>query len=636
MNLDAIRHEKEEKKGSVSSRILVASPGFVARTSPAAVPDFMMTNLIPPAYLAAGSLTFERDANDSAMWRLSWGGTGYTGSNQGELFTNDADGDFGPPYPFSLPSTCGRALLFPGPASAPSTTNLNDYALSADPAVFVNNAGTDFTVVATPGPCSESQIVISLDTVATGLTAPVFLTHAGDGSGRLFIVDQAGQIRIVDAGGTLLPTPFLDLTDRMVTVNPSFDERGLLGLAFHPDYAVNGRLFVRYSAPRTGVIGEPCFGTPRGCHKEVLAEFNQCILCPGDPNIADPSSEIILFEVDEPQFNHNSGQVLFGPDGLLYFSLGDGGGAHDGLADIPPSHGPTGNGQNVNTTLGSIVRIDVDGPPAPGLKYGIPPGNPFAAGGGAPEIYAYGFRNPYRFSFFDTGGLIPSRLIVGDVGQALIEEIDLLPVVPAPGLLNYGWVIREGTLCFDPLNPSVPKPACTDIGPLGETMIDPVLEYDHSVGIAVVGGFVYRGTAVPALSGKYVFGDFSQDFGPTGRLFYAGVLGLETITVGPRLEFFLAPTNEPLGKALFGIGEDENGELYVLASDNISPVGNTGVVLRIAEPPSVLPPRPEAKVTRKPRFVSFVPTNAGQQTALRLTLLSLPGPFSVWNGQQLW
>jgi glucose/arabinose dehydrogenase len=211
----------------------------------------------------------------------------------------------------------------------------------------------------------SGDVTIRLDLVVDGLVGPVGATHAGDGSGRLFIVDQAGQIRIVQ-DGALLATPFLDLTDKIVEVSAFFDERGVLGLAFHPDYENNGRFFVRYSAPREGDPDEPCNdpdGFIVGCHKEVLAEY----AVSADPNVADPDSEVILFEVDEPQFNHNAGEVAFGPDGFLYFSLGDGGGAHDGLADVPPSHGPIGNGQNIETALGSMLRIDVDSPPDPGL-----------------------------------------------------------------------------------------------------------------------------------------------------------------------------------------------------------------------------------------------------------------------------
>ncbi|MCH9003188.1 MAG: PQQ-dependent sugar dehydrogenase [Planctomycetes bacterium] len=427
-------------------------------------------------------------------------------------------------------------------------------------------------------PADAAPIVINLDLVADGLTAPLFLTHAGDGSGRLFIVDQPGQIRIVK-NGVLLPAPFLDISSKTIAVNAFFDERGLLGLAFHPDYANNGRFFIRYSKPRVGDPAEPCnnpAGFIVGCHEAILAEYN----VGGDTasDVASLASEIILVRADEPQFNHNSGQVAFGPDGLLYWTLGDGGGAHDGLADAPPSHGPDGNGQNIDTILGSVLRIDVDSPPGPGLNYAIPPGNPFAAGGGVREIYAYGFRNPYRFSFDDGPGGDGS-LYVADVGQNLFEEVDIVPVEAAPGLLNYGWVIREGFSCFDPFNPTSPPANCATTGPLGEPLLDPVMDYDHSVGIAIIGGFVYRGSQFADLGGRYVFGDFSQDFGPTGRLFYMTLGGPQAFQ---RQEFFILPNGDPLGQAVFGIGEDEDGELYVLASDNIGPVGNAGVVYHIA------------------------------------------------------
>ena len=253
-----------------------------------------------------------------------------------------------------------------------------------------------------------------------------------------------------------------------------------------------------------------------------------------------------------------------------------------------------------------MLRIDVDSPPAPGLNYAVPPGNPFADGGGAPEIYAYGFRNPYRFSFDDGPGGDGS-MYVADVGQGLIEEVDIVPVSATPGMLNYGWVIREGTLCFDPLNSTVPPATCATTGPFGEPLLDPAMEFPHPTpcgsdadcaslgttcgaggncaeisGIVVIGGFVSRGSGYPALAGKYVFGDFSQAFSiPSGRLFYADTTGPDAFNIK---EFVIAPDGLPLGKFLFGIGEDEAGELYVLASDNNGPTGNLGVVYRMVSP----------------------------------------------------
>jgi glucose/arabinose dehydrogenase len=430
-----------------------------------------------------------------------------------------------------------------------------------------------------------SDLAIALEPVAEGLVAPVCAVSAGDGSGRLFVADQVGQIRIVGPGG-LVDRPFLDLADRVVVVNRGYDERGLLGLAFHPRYRENGRFFVRYSAPRPGSPGEPCFGTGRGCHDEVLSEFRVS----ADPGVADASSERVLLQVTKPQFNHNSGDVAFGPDGYLYVGLGDGGGANDGLADIPPSHGPIGNGQNIDVLLGKILRLDVDAP-AGALPYAIPPDNPFVGKDGRDEIYAYGFRNPYRFSF-NGGGL----LIVADVGQNRFEEVD---VVQKGG--NYGWVTREGFSCFDPFNPLDPPATCPDRGLRGDRLLDPVAAYDHTEGIAVVGGFVYAGGGVPALRGKYVFGDFSRGFFPAeGRLF---VLDLDASRVRPAasrapggivvapglslpvLELRIDGAPALAGRYLKGLGRDDAGEIYVLASSSLGPGGSGGTIYRLVAAP---------------------------------------------------
>jgi len=459
--------------------------------------------------------------------------------------------------------------------------------------------------------CDNLPIRIQLQVVAGGpaepspLSSPVALTHARDGSGRLFVVDQIGQIRIIQ-NGILLPTPFLDVSAKLPAPGVIFDERGLLGLTFHPNFPVNGRFFIRYSAPRAGDPSEPCNdpnGFIVGCHKEILAEYR---VSAADPNIADPASEVILFSVNEPQFNHDSGTVDFGPDGMLYWTLGDGGGANDGLADVPPSHGPTGNGQNTQTPLGAILRIDVDSPPQAPLPYAIPPDNPFADGvNGLPEIYAYGMRNPYKFSFDDGPGG-DNALYVADVGQNLYEEVD---IVTNGG--NYGWVVREGLHCFDPFAPATPPNVCASTGPFGEPLIDPVVEYLHAVpcagdaecavlgvacgadgmcenegGISIIGGHVYRGAAFPLLQGRYVFGDFSDSFGtPGGRLYYFDTTGPNQYQ---RKDFFILPTGTPfIGHFLKGTGEGEDGEIYALASDDLGPVGTSGLVLHIALAPCI-------------------------------------------------
>jgi glucose/arabinose dehydrogenase len=462
-------------------------------------------------------------------------------------------------------------------------------------------------VVVAPTGAASGPTIVELETVASGLTAPVGLTHAGDGSGRLFIVEQTGQIRVVE-DGTLLAAPFLDISGLLPTLNSFFDERGLLGVAFHPAYEGNGRFYVRYSVPRSGDPGEPCFGTSRGCHSEVLAEYR---VSAGDPNVADPSSGLVLFTVDEPQFNHDAGDVAFGPDGFLYFTLGDGGGANDGLADSPPSHGPFGNGLNIETTLGSILRIDVDhravchrgrtlqvGTAAtdahlrhgdtPGAcagdtstaLYRIPSDNPFADTTGADEIYAYGLRNPYKFSFDDGPGG-DGALYLADVGQNLFEEVN---IIERGG--NYGWVIREGFHCFDPFNPTTPPATCSVTGLNGEPLLDPIVEYSHpesgfspEIGITVIGGFVYRGSESPGLVGSYLFGDFAQAFfAPSGTLLFID----DPSGPSPAIEQFqIGFDDRPYGLFLKGFGEDEDGEVYACGSIALAPTGNTGVCQRI-------------------------------------------------------
>ncbi|MGH3014120.1 MAG: PQQ-dependent sugar dehydrogenase [Gaiellaceae bacterium] len=422
---------------------------------------------------------------------------------------------------------------------------------------------------------AEEPPAVGLRTVADGLTSPVTLTSPGDGSGRLFVVDQAGLIRLLMPDGTLRPEPFLDLRGRMVTLMPGFDERGLLGLAFHPQYAANGRFFVYYSAPLRA-------GGPAGFnHTSHISEFRVS----ADPNRADPASERILLQVDEPQFNHNGGTLLFGPDdGDLYISLGDGGGANDvGLGHVADwfADNGGGNGQDVTENLlGSILRIDVDA----GTPYGIPPDNPFAGSPGLDEVWAYGFRNPYRMSF-DSGGT--HQLFVGDVGQNSWEEVS---IVSAGG--NYGWNVKEGTHCFDAENPNQEPATCPDVvgaghPRTGDPLIDPIIEYPQArlggPGVAVVGGHVYRGSALPQFRGRYLFGDWSRSFGqPNGSLFVAkprksGLWNMQELRVAT------SPTGR-LNARLLGFGQDAAGELYVLTTNNTGPTGTTGRVLKLVRP----------------------------------------------------
>lgn len=421
-------------------------------------------------------------------------------------------------------------------------------------------------------PLGDDERSVALELVAQGLTSPIALVEAPDRSGRLFVVDQAGVIRIITSGGSLVAEPFLDVRSRMVALRANFDERGLLGLAFHPRYSSNGRFYVYYSAPLRA-------GGPAGFdHTARISEFRVS----ADANRADLASERILLQVDKPQFNHNGGTLAFGPDdGYLYVSLGDGGGANDNNAlghvtDWYEENGG-GNGQDLTQNLlGSILRIDVDG----GTPYGIPRSNPFVSGPGLDEVYAYGFRNPYRFSF-DMGGA--NDLLVGDAGQGLWEEVSR---VERGG--NYGWNVKEGTHCFDAENNRVSPATCPSVDPTtGIRLSDPVIEYAHlsngGLGLVVVGGYVYRGDALRQLRGRYVFGDWSRGFAqPDGTLFVAAP---RATGLWPMQELRVSTSaSGRLGHYLLGFGQDADGEVYVLTTNNAGPNGTTGRVYRLAPP----------------------------------------------------
>jgi glucose/arabinose dehydrogenase len=426
------------------------------------------------------------------------------------------------------------------------------------------------TVLFAQSPLSGDSFTARLQEVAAGLTSPVALAEPPDGSRRLFTVDQIGLIRVVLPNGQLLAEPFLDVRDRLVPLMTNFDERGLLGLAFHPDYAENGRFFVFYSAPLRA-------GAPAGWNcTSHISEF----LVSADPNRADASSERILLQVDKPQFNHNGGTIAFGPDGKLYISLGDGGGANDvGLGHVEDWYADNagGNGQDItDNLLGSILRIDVDS----GAPYAVPADNPFVGAEGLDEIWAYGFRNPYRFSFDG------NRLLAGDAGQVLWEEVSL---VVKGG--NYGWNVKEGTHCFDAENPGVSPAQCPSAAPGGVPLRDPVIEYANArnpqggLGLVVVGGHVYRGSELPQLRGLYVFGDWSRSFArPDGTLLASkprrqGLWTIQEIQIQGR-------PNGRLGHFILGFGRDAGGEVYVLTTDRTGPNGNTGKVYRLVKPGS--------------------------------------------------
>jgi glucose/arabinose dehydrogenase/plastocyanin len=426
------------------------------------------------------------------------------------------------------------------------------------------------------------DVHLQLREVASGLTAPNWGTSPPGIDGRLVVTDQDGILWNVnlDTGTTSV---FLDVSSRLVDLGifgeGTFDERGLLGVAFHPDYASNGLLYTYTSQPTDG---DPDFTTmPMGVppnHQSVITEWQ--VFDPSDPDTTvDPTSDRELLRIDEPQFNHDGGAVTFGPDSMLYISLGDGGDGDDENGGMDPfgqevfGHGCGGNGQNNNSILGSVLRIDPLGNDSANGQYGIPGDNPFVGVDGIDEIYAYGFRNPFRISFDSMTG----ELYVADVGQNDIEELN---IVEAGG--NYGWNWKEGSFYF--VRNGLTAGYVTDRAfqvPMG--LIDPIAEYDHDDGVAVVGGFVYRGTKIVPLQGVYVFGEFALSFSNDGRLFYydanGGLAGDSAILEFPLVE------QEALGLSLLGFGQDSNGEIYALANGTGVPFEKTGVVLKIATRP---------------------------------------------------
>ena len=349
---------------------------------------------------------------------------------------------------------------------------------------------------------------IELERLDGSYSLPLLVTHAGDGSGRLFVVEQRGRILIIDRG-RLLQTPFLDLTGRVGSGN----EQGLLGLAFHPDFEANGLFFINYTDNRGDTI---------------ISRF----AVSSDPNRADDSSEVEVLSYGQPFSNHNGGHLAFGPDGYLYISSGDGGSSGD----------PRNNAQDLDSLLGKILRVDVDG-----LPFAIPPDNPFVGDSSArDEIWAFGLRNPWRFSFDGSTG----DLYIGDVGQNRQEEIDFQPTA-SPGGENYGWRRKEGVSCFNPSS-GCDRP----------DLVDPILTYSHSQGCSVTGGYVYRGRSATALKGLYLFGDFCS-----GTI-WAAEARADGLWQSTRLL--------DSGLSISSFGEDEAGEVYV--------VDRGGRVFRLTSP----------------------------------------------------
>jgi glucose/arabinose dehydrogenase len=435
---------------------------------------------------------------------------------------------------------------------------------SAPPSSGASTNATQRPTNTAPSPTQTQAIVaddVGLTVIVEGLSTPVGLVAAPDGSGRSFVLEQTGRIHVLESGA-LRPQPFLDLSKRLVRLSPDYDERGLLGLAFHPSFATNGRLFVYYSAPRRR--GAPATQD----HTNTLSEFR---VLAADPNRADPASERKILEFEQPQPNHSGGALGFGPDGYLYLGAGDGG----GTGDASPGHSPQGNAQDTSKLNGKVMRIDVDGK----QPYAVPRDNPFARGGGRPEIYAYGFRNPWRLSWELAG---QRRLLVSDVGYGRYEEID---AVTKGG--NYGWRIREGRHCLDLHSPLQPLATCATKDARSQPLVDPVVEYSHQqIGTAIVGGYRYRGTAIPSLREQYVFADFSAEWtGDVPRPSASLLAARPEEAPGAEWDWRqLTVANDNLDFFITGMGEDAGGELYVMARTSLGPTGTTGKVLQLVPP----------------------------------------------------
>lgn len=384
-----------------------------------------------------------------------------------------------------------------------------------------------------PLPSVHAQAVEGLSTnlVAGGFTSPIFVTSPPGDRARLFVVERAGKIKILNLkNGTVNPTPFLDISSEVALA----EEEGLLGLAFDPNFSSNGRFYVDYVAP----------GGSFGAGQTHVSQFRVS----SNPDVADASSERIVLSVDQPEANHNAGWIGFSPrpgdDGNLYIALGDGGASNDaGVGHIEPG----GNAQNLTTLLGKMLRIHVDNRGT----YSIPADNPFVGNPSArPEIFCYGLRNPFRDSFDRQTG----NLLIGDVGQGAREEVDIQLASNPSGGENYGWRVREGLI----QNPAYPN------DPVPSDAVNPIYDYSHSVGVTVIGGYVYRGKRIAALKGVYVFADYLGPNYTTGRIWTLNINnGVASNFQDVTSELFPARTGENLVNPT-SLGEDANGELYIV------------------------------------------------------------------------
>lgn len=420
-----------------------------------------------------------------------------------------------------------------------------------------------------PGHAQE----LALQLIAEGLTSPVHAEAATDGSGRLFVVQQDGVVRTIGADGKLGAEAFLDISERLTPLEAGFEERGLLGFALHPRFAQNGRVYVTYSAPLRA--GAPAHWN----HTRRVSEFTAK---PGDLSRIDARTERVLLELDWPSRKHNGGGLAFGPDGRLYIGMGDGGVSH-GVGpkvlweafDVPAAALTwDGLAQDPHSLFGKVLRIDVDhGFPG----YAIPADNPFTGRQGRPEVWAWGFRNPYRIAFDADGAFY-----VTAIAETLWESAYR---VDAPG--NHGWPLMEASHCVDRLQPRKPPAACPDHGEDGRPIRMPVIEYPNmqashpdsaagvrGVGTAITGVRAYRGSAIPALAGMVVFSDWSSAFKqPSGQIFVA-----TPDASGRPWQYQRVLT---VDSRVVGLAEDAAGELFVLTNETFGPYGTTGKVFRL-------------------------------------------------------
>ena len=385
------------------------------------------------------------------------------------------------------------------------------------------------------------------------MQSPLGMAVPDDNSGRIFVYDQIGLIWALN-NGVKVATPVLDVRNRLVllgAVGP-YDERGLLGVACHPNFAENAFIYT-YTSESNGPPADFTTTATNKNHQSVIAAWR---VDPGNPLRIDPASRREVLRLDKPQFNHNGGTMRFGPDGYLYFSVGDGGNADD----QGDGHVDGGNAQSLDYMLGKVLRIDVNARDSVNGQYGIPADNPFVGVPGIDEIYAYGLRNPYSFSFDKWDG----SLYLGDVGQNNVEEID---IITKGG--NYGWSVKEGTFYFDANGDGAGYVTTLPVRPVPPDLIDPIAQYDHDEGLAIVGGYVYRGAALPELVGKYITGDWGNFSVPSGRLFY-----LDTGNVIK--EFRIGREDRPLNERVKGFGQDADGEVYVCVGKSLGPAGASG------------------------------------------------------------